>query len=50
MKYPLTLLTVCFGYLFLSGMFAFEVSEDLTTLLGLGVIAGLVWSWVVALK
>jgi hypothetical protein len=50
MKAPLSLLSACFGYLFFAGMFGIEVSEDLIAILGFGMVGGIIWSWVVALK
>jgi hypothetical protein len=47
MKAPLILLTASIAYPFIAGMTRGDVGDTGLTLIGLGMIGGIIWAWVV---
>jgi len=50
MKTPLLLISVPFAISFLAGMFDWYIEEGMYILLGLSMIIGVVWAWIIELK
>jgi len=50
MKTPLLLISVPFAISFLAGMFGWYIEEGMYILLGLSMIVGIVWAWIIELK
>jgi len=50
MRLPLIILTIPLTISFLGGMFEWYFEDGFYLLLGLAIIIGLVWAWIVELK
>lgn len=50
MKTPLLLITIPYAVSFLSGMLDWYVEDGMFVLIGLSMLAGIVWAWVIELK
>ena len=50
MKAALTTISVPYGISFLSGVFYWDFPEGFYILLGLSMMAGIIWAWAVELK
>jgi len=50
MKYALLLISVPYAISFLAGMFGWYMEDGMYMLIGLSMLVGIVWAWIVELK
>jgi len=50
MKYPLLLISVPYAISFLGGMFGWYMEDGMYILIGLSMLVGIVWAWIVEIK
>lgn len=50
MKTPLLLISTPYAISFLAGMFSWYMEDGMYLLLGLTILIGIVWAWIVELK